>query len=129
MANGSITAEPVAVQSSPQRLEGQVATDTIMMEGRSGAKHEFQVFSWGTDFKPLGAVYVVLKRRTDGRYDVIYIGETGDLSERFDNHHQTACFTRNGKTHIGVHLESSEQRRRAIESDLIANYNTPCNEQ
>jgi hypothetical protein len=129
MANGSISAEPMAVQSSPQRLEGQLATDTITMEGRSGAKYQFQVFPWGTDFKPLGAVYSVLKHRTDGRYDVIYIGQTGDLSERFDDHHQAACFTRNGKTHIGVHLESSEQRRLAIEQDLIANYNPPCNKQ
>ena len=129
MANGSISAEPMAVQSSPQRLEGQLATDTITMEGRSGAKYQFQVFPWGTDFKPLGVVYSVLKHRTDGRYDVIYIGQTGDLSERFDDHHKAACFTWNGRTHVGVHLESSEQRQLAIEQDLIANYNPPCNKQ
>jgi hypothetical protein len=51
------------------------------------------------------------------------------LSERFDNHHQSACFTRNGKTHIAVRGEGSEQRRLAIETDLIRNYQTSCNKQ
>ena len=128
MATRSIIAEPVAVQSSPKHQEGQLAAESITMEGRSGAKYDFQIYQWGTAFKPLGAVYAVLKRRADGRYDVIYVGQTGDLSERFDNHHRAACFTLNGKTHIGVHLESSEQRRLAIEKDLIAYYGPSCNQ-
>ena len=116
----------MAVQS-PRYAEGHMA-DGITLQGRSGATYEFQVYPWGTDFKPLGAVYAVLKLRTDRRYDVIYIGETGDLSERFDSHHKAWCFDRNGKTHIGVHLESSQSRRRVIEQDLIANYTPPCND-
>jgi hypothetical protein len=104
-----------------------MATATVIsLKGASARTYEFEVYPWGTAFNPVGAVYAVLQSRTDG---LIYIGQTGDLSERFDNHHQAACFTQYGKTHIGVHVESSEQRRRVIESDLIGNYRTSCNEQ
>ena len=102
-------------------------SSTIIMQGRSGATYEFTVYPWGTPFKPLGGVYSVLRARTDGRYDVIYVGQTGDLSERFDDHHKAGCFSRERARRIGVHVESEEQRRLAIESDLIANYNPPCN--
>src|SRR5204862_34065 len=95
------------------------------LKGASGRTYQFEVHPWGTPFNPLGAVYAVLQSRTDG---LIYIGQTGDLSERFDDHHKATCFDRHGKTHIGVCTEASEQRRLAIESDLIANYKLPCND-
>jgi len=101
--------------------------DTITMQGASGASYNFDVYRWGTSFKPLGAVYSVLKKNSDARYSVLYIGQTGNLDERFDSHHRAACFTRNGKTHIGIHLESGEQTRLRKERDLIDNYNPPCN--
>jgi len=96
----------------------------ITLRGKSGASYDFDVYPWGQEFRPVGGVYVVLKSASDG---IIYIGQTADLSERFDAHHKAACFTRYGKTHIGVHPDESEQRRLAIESDLIAYYNPPCN--
>lgn len=96
----------------------------ITLRGKSGASYDFEIYPWGQEFRPVGGVYVVLKSATDG---TIYIGQTGDLSERFDAHHKASCLDRYGKTHIGVHLESSEARRLAIESDLIANYQPPCN--
>lgn len=100
---------------------------TVTLKGRSGNTYEFDVYPWHTSFKALGAVYIVLKKLSNGNFDLIYIGQTEDLSTRFNNHHQQACFDRNGKTHIGIHLESSEKRRLAIEADLLANYSTPCN--
>lgn len=101
---------------------------TVTLKGKSGNTYNFDVYPWGTSFKPLGAVYVVLKKLSNGNFDLIYIGQTEDLSTRFDDHHKQSCFDRNGKTHIGIHLESSEKRRLAIEADLLANYNTPCND-
>jgi hypothetical protein len=49
------------------------------------------------------------------------------LSERFDDHHKAECFSRRGAAHLCVHVEGNEKTRLAIESDLIANYNPPCN--
>lgn len=100
---------------------------SVTAAGKSGQKYEFGVYPWGTTFRSLGAVYLVLKQAPNGNYDVLYVGQTGDLSERFDDHHKEHCFDRNGKTHIAVHLEGTEQRRLLKESDLISNYNPSCN--
>jgi predicted GIY-YIG superfamily endonuclease len=105
------------------------AEDKVTVNGVSGTQYEFGVYVWGTSFKPIGGVYLVLKKLPAGNYNILYIGQTSDLSERFDNHHQAACFVRNGRTHIGVLVEGSEQRRLAIETDLIRNYRTSCNKQ
>lgn len=122
----------VAVQNESTTLEGHMATTSITritLRGKSGASYDFEVYPWGQEFRPVGAVYAVLRERADGRYDVLYIGQTGDLSDRFANHHRQGCFDRNGKTHVGVHQESSEQRRLSIEKDLIDGYDPPCNRQ
>jgi predicted GIY-YIG superfamily endonuclease len=76
--------------------------------------------------KAVGGVYLVLKR-ANGTYNLLYVGQTGDLSERFEDHHKAACFDRNGKTHIATRGEGSEQKRLAIEADLIRNYQPTCN--
>jgi hypothetical protein len=100
---------------------------TVTIRGASGASYPFQVFPWGKPFQRFGAVYSVLKKRADGRFDILYIGQTADMSERFDDHHKELCFRRHGRTHIGVHPDPSEVRRRAIETDLIRGNRTPCN--
>lgn len=104
-------------------------SEKVYLNGQSGNRHEFEVFQWGTNFNPVGGIYSVLKILPNGRYQILYIGQTGDLSERFENHHRANCFSKNGKTHIAVRAEGSEQRRLAIETDLIRNYQTCCNQQ
>ncbi len=101
--------------------------EKVTATGKSGKKYEFSVYPWGTTFKALGGVYLVLKKKQTGGYDVLYVGQTGDLSERFDDHHKQGCFNRNGKTHIAVKVESVEKTRLAIERDLSDNYNPTCN--
>lgn len=99
-------------------------------KGQSGAKYDFAVYPLGTDFKPLGAVYIVTKRTVkdgSGTHDFIYIGQTEDLSTRFDDHHKDACFTKHGANCISVHLNSSESQRLDIETDLCRLHNPPCN--
>jgi len=102
------------------------AEDRVTVAGQSGTKYDFEVYPWGTSFSPVGGLYLVLKKQI-ANYNILYIGQTGDLSERFDYHHQAPCFNRNGKTHIAVRGEGTEQRRLAIETDLIRNYKTSCN--
>lgn len=99
----------------------------ITLKGLSGNAYAFKVYPWGTSFNSIGAVYTALKRNASN-YTILYIGQTEDLSKRFDDHHKQLCFDRNGKTHIGVHVEASEARRFAKETDLIRNYSTTCND-
>jgi hypothetical protein len=103
--------------------------EKVKVTGASGCEYEFGVYRWGQAFKPLGGVYLVLKRRglLQASYDPLYIGQTGDLSERFDAHHKQGCFDQHARTHIGVKVEASEQTRLMIERDLLSKYQTPCN--
>ena len=106
---------------------------TIQFAGKSGRQYEFEIYPWGTIFrKDFGAVYFVTKRskKPDGGYshERIYVGQTEDMSTRFDNHHQQACFDKRGANCICVHGEQVERTRLVIERDLIENYHPPCNE-
>jgi len=103
-------------------------TPTIYWEGQSGEKYKFWIYVMGTTFNDKeGANYIFAKETTKGSYKPIYIGETGDLSERFDNHHKMPCIRRNGATHIHVHLNTSQTNRSAEETDLIQKWNPICN--
>lgn len=104
---------------------------TIQLRGLSGITYTAQIFPWGTQFNPLGGVYV-LSRATPkagggNSHQVLYVGQTGDLSERFDSHHKVESFRRYGATSLCVFGLGCEQDRLAAERDLIAAYNPPCN--
>jgi hypothetical protein len=92
--------------------------------GRSGNKYAFQVYSLDTTFKSLPGVYIFL---SSSNHNPVYVGETGDLSCRFDDHHKAGPIRQHGADRIGVLLEQDAERRLAIERDLLSNYNWPCN--
>ncbi len=104
---------------------------TVTFTGTSGATYGFEVYPWDTGFNAVGAIYLVTKRsrNSGGRFSHtrIYVGQTSDLSERFDNHHQASCFSGHGVNCICVYREDSERQRLQIEADLISNYRPPCN--
>ncbi len=100
---------------------------TVTATGASGTSYTFTTYPWGQAFNPAGAVYLVLRHKGNTNYDLLYVGQTGNLAERFDNHHKQPCFNRNGKTHIAVLPEPREASRLQIETDLIRNYNPDCN--
>lgn len=104
---------------------------TLELTGASGKKYTFYVYPYGQTFKAMGGVYAITRatpNSTGGNdHKIIYIGQTGDLSERFDDHHKESCFTRNQANRHCVLVEGNEKTRLAIEADLIAAYNPPCN--
>lgn len=103
----------------------------ITFKGASGKEYKFEAWPWGTQFNTIGAVYFTTKRtpKSDGggNHANVYIGQTSDLSERFDNHHKNDCFKRNGVNCICVHQDNNEESRLTKESDLIKGNKTPCN--
>lgn len=103
---------------------------TLKLTGALGIKYTFNVYPYGTKFKAIGAVYYISKRiikNGTGAHDKIYIGETEDLSERFDNHHKEPCFKMHNANCISIHQETNEEKRLIIEKDLIDARNPPCN--
>jgi hypothetical protein len=104
---------------------------TVTFQGKSGSKYDFDVWPMDQTFKDVGAVYAVTRRYQDGNtdsHDIIYVGETGDLSTRFDNHHKADCFTEHKANCICTHLDSKESSRLAKEEDLVKKHNPPCND-
>ncbi|MDQ7047399.1 MAG: GIY-YIG nuclease family protein [Sulfurovum sp.] len=104
---------------------------TLTLTGLSGNKYKFNVYSFDTTFKELGAIYYISKRTTDsngkGTHSKIYIGMTGDLSTRFNNHHKEDCFNKKNANCKSILIEENKETRLEIEADLIESLNPPCN--
>lgn len=103
----------------------------LTFTGASRRTYLFEVYEWNTQFNAVGAVYAitrfVVQAGTGGRHTLVYIGETGNLSTRFDNHHRATCFRREQASHICVHVDNDERSRRSKEADLIEYYDPVCN--
>ena len=64
-------------------------TPTINGVGKSGQKYLYYIYPIGTNFEKEAGNYVFALQSNPNRWRPIYIGQTEDLSERFDNHHGT----------------------------------------
>ena len=104
---------------------------TVRFEGASGDTYDFTAYSINSSFGNYGAVYIFTKQYYDNQgkswYLPLYIGKTSELGDRISGHEKWDCVNDNGVNSICVYAESSATLRSRIESDLIANYSTPCN--
>ena len=104
------------------------ATRTIRWSGLSGRQYEYRIYPLGANFKAVPGSYIFAKETSQGRHRPIYIGETEDLSERFDNHHKMPCIRLQGATHIHVHQnDGGVAARRMEEDDLVNKWSPSCN--
>ena len=106
-----------------------MAERIIFWEGASGTKYKYWIYDIGYDkFDPVPANYIFAKEAEPQKHEPIYIGETEDISERFDDHHKIDCIRRNGATHIHAHKSNSDKETRCSEeSDLINKWKPICN--
>ena len=78
---------------------------TVVWPGKDGRTYECELYPIGTNFNAVSACYIFTRLNTENRWVPIYIGETSDLSERFDNHHAMPCITDHGATHRGLYTK------------------------
>lgn len=106
--------------------------ESLSLNGKSGSVYGFDVYTYDTTFNAVRAVYAVTNRHQNNAgtmtHTLIYVGQTGDLSERFDDHHKARCFERNGANCIGVHRDNDEDSRLSKEADLLEQWSTSCND-
>lgn len=104
---------------------------TVTFTGVSGSDYVFTAYSRDSEFNKVGAVYFMTKRvkKNDGGFSHthIYVGQTGDLSDRPLNHHRTECFDENGANCVCIYPEGNKSTRLTIETDLREKYDPPCN--
>ncbi len=102
--------------------------DTIRWTGKSGQTYQYWIYPIDTTFTAGPGNYIFAKETQPGTFRAIYIGETADLSERFNSHHKMPCIVRNGATHIHAHANADQKARLVEEQDLILNYQPVCND-
>ena len=106
--------------------------ENVTFRGTSGKTYSFTAYTLISSFNNSGAVYVFTRQYTDNqgtrRYSPLYIGKTSTLADRIDGHEKWDCVNENGVNSICVYRESSATKRTEIETDLLNNYSTPCND-
>jgi hypothetical protein len=107
----------------------------IQAFGISGNEYSFLASPIGTYFEPIAGVYEFIKMAINGKWDVVYIGQTDNFNRRLytelEQHQAWSCIKRNGATHIAIFpVYGIEQNRLDIETDLRKKYSlSPCNHQ
>jgi len=102
---------------------------TIKWLGQSGKEYTYWIYKVGTTFESAPGNYIFAKETKPNTFKPIYVGQTADLGERFDNHHKMPCIRQNGATHIHVHKNTEgEPARLSEEADLVDRWHPICNE-
>lgn len=102
---------------------------TITLSDKNGNSYKFELFTMNQSFNSVKAIYIVWKLTDNNtKYSLFYIGQTDDLSTRFDNHHKQDCFDKKWANFIGVHQVTTQADRYRIEKALIEAHRPPCNE-
>ena len=82
---------------------------TLTLTGASGKMYDFKLFSFDDYeeikryFNEVPALYIFVRLTADKlRYEeVIYLGETGNVHTRYDNHHRENCIKSRNANSIG----------------------------
>lgn len=126
---------PIFPQSSPFGLvPPEQLPPIVRVSGSNGAVYQFQLHPVGTQYLPRSGVYIFVKMGSNGKWDPIYVGETGSFQRRlYDDlrlHHQWSGIVAHGATHIlTLHVPGNLVDRETIETDIRRITSTPCNQQ
>jgi len=101
----------------------------VEWEGASGKVYHYWVYSINEfSFKAEPGNYIFTRETKQDTYTPLYIGQTADLSERFDAHPKMSCAKLFGATHVHAHKSSAKAAERsAEETDLIQKWHPICN--
>jgi hypothetical protein len=105
-------------------------TPTVMWPGDTGLFYKYEIYPIETTFVATPGNYIFAKEATPHHWTPVYVGETHDLSLRFDARHRGECITKYGATHIHAHVNDSGNKARQDEECAIRRqWKPPCNEQ
>lgn len=103
---------------------------TVIWPGKSGNEYRYWVFPLATNFAQAPGNYIFAKEIEPGKWVPVYIGQASDLADRVSGRVSEDCARKYGATHIHVHRNENGITERGQElEDLIACWQTPCNEE
>jgi len=112
------------------KLSDQPSIETITLALGEGAA-AFHVYPWPTQFAAVPGVFVLSRlphasgiRR---EHEILYVGETGDLSESLRFRLDFSCFANGLVEYVAVHPVGSEEVGRELAADLVKTHDPPCN--
>ena len=83
--------------------------------------------------KDTAGVYVVLDKRSDGKWYPLDVGESEQVRTRLQNHDRASCWQRNRKGPLGFAAcytpGWTADQRRALEKKIRDTYDPPCGKQ
>ncbi len=110
----------------------------LTLKGVSGKDYFFDLYTFDffhsldNAFNAIPALYLFTRRYWDGetyRNELIYLGETSDLSKRFSFHHKEECIMSYGANCIGIFASvNTDYIRKNAERDILNTYDFPCND-
>ena len=108
-----------------------IVKETIYVDGNKKAMYPFEVHSIasvGSNFEGCKCVYIYSKK-TNEIYEHLYVGQTENLARRFKEHEtgdteSDKCIQKSGATHILVNNFECEDKRKAVESEILTS--NPC---
>ena len=96
--------------------------------GRTRRQYQFEVRPLHDPQPAIPGCYIFATKQANDRYALVYIGQTGNLSERFVNHHKWPCIMNHQATHLCVYFTDTTAQAKVIERDLLENYAPSCND-
>lgn len=99
----------------------------LVFTGVDGKKFSFAVYPKNIRVNKGAALYSFLKR-VDGKYYVLYIGQTTDLAERLVNHHKWEEASKAGFEFLAICRNVQARDLESAEASLIQKYHPRCNE-
>jgi len=103
----------------------------ITLKGKNGNQYVFSVHSIDYECREEGGIYIYTKRTPmlglGGNHVLIYIGRTDSFVRRNYEHDNHPCITSHEPNRICLMREGNEQKRIAIEKDILLANNTSCN--
>jgi hypothetical protein len=100
-------------------------------KSKSGNAYRFKVFPLRTRFRKQGGIYLIAYRGHNNqgrhRHKILYVGNTEDFSQPFEQHCKAQDLVRLGANCICVQSDQSEESRSGKERDLISAFNPACN--
>ena len=84
-------------------------------------------FEDSNDLKDQSGVYVILNKKSNGKWGVVDVGESATLKTRVNDHDREECWQKYSNFHIAA-LYVGEVNRESIATQIRQDYNPPCGE-